>query len=173
MGSSHVRNYDISLKYLIVIEHSANKSTEAMDRISHILWKNGLINANILSEDELGTWALYTFIPYRKNCIEFDHIRMASFTPLNFTKSMNLSFEQVYPKKLKNFNQCPLYAVAPMSVPFVKHCTRNGSISYSGIDVNIVTHISRKLNFRIVYEYVNFHGMIYSNNTISGGIGLV
>lgn len=173
LDSSKIRNYDLSLKYLIIVEHSAKKSTKMLNRITEILWKNGLINSNILSEDELGIWTLYNFIPYQRNCIELDHIRMASFTPLNFTKSMSLSMEQMYPEKFKNFNQCPLYAVAPQSVPFVKHCIINGSINYSGIDVNIVTQISRKLNFRIIYEYVNYHGMIFKNSTITGGIGLV
>lgn len=173
LDSSRLRNYDLSLKYLTVIEHSAKKSNKMLERITEILWKNGLISSHILSEDELGIWTLYTFIPYQTNCIEIAHFRMASFTPLNFTRSMNLSMEQMYPGKLKNFNQCPLYAVAPMSLPFVKHCSINGSINYSGIDVNIVTQISRKLNFRIIFEYVNFHGMILSNSTITGGIGLV
>lgn len=170
---SFLGDHILSQKYLIVIEHSVKKSNKMLDQITEILWKNGLISSHILSEDELGIWTLYTFIPYQRNCFELDQIRLASFTPLNFTKSMNLSLEQMYPEKMKNLNQCPLYALAPQSLPFVKHKIINGSIHYSGIDIEIVTQISRKLNFRAVYNYSDYHGSILANGTITGGLNLV
>lgn len=173
LNKSNLQDYHLSLKYLIFIEHSAKKSVEKLDRVIKILWENGLINSHVLNEDEFNIWTLNTFIPFQRSCAELQHIQIASFSPLNFTKNTNLSLKQLNPEKLKNFNQCPLLVAAPKANPFVRYNTVNGSIQYSGLDINIITHISQKLNFRIVYKPSGDHGLILRNGTVTGSAGLV
>lgn len=170
---SKLREYHLSLKYLIVIDHTENTTIEMLTRIFKVLWANGLTNAHVLTQNEFGTWSLDTFFPYRSDCTELDHVRIASFTPMNFTRNINLSMNQLYPEKLKNFNRCPLFVAATRSSVYVIHNTLNGIDQYSGIDINIIEQISKTLNFRIVYKPTDKHGDVFDNGTLTGSIKLV
>lgn len=163
----------MSLKYLIVIDHTESATVETLTRIFKVLWANGLINAHVLTPNEFGIWSLDTFFPYRSDCTELDHIRIASFTPMNFTKNINLSMKKLYPKKLKNFNRCPLFVAATKSSVYVIRNTENGIDQYSGIDINIMDQIAKTLNFRIVYKPTDKHGDVFENGTLTGSIKLV
>lgn len=163
----------MSLKYLIVIDPTANPTNETLTRIFKVLWTNGLINAHVLTANEFGSWSLDTFFPYRSDCAELDHARIASFTPTNFTENINLSMKQLYPKKLKNFNRCPIFVAATHSSVYVIRNTTNGIDRYRGIDINIIEQIAKTLNFRIVYKPTDRHGDVFENGTLTGSIKLV
>lgn len=162
----------MSLKYLIIL-HSAKKTPEQSNDILELLWKNGFIDSHILSEDAFNIWTLDSFMPYRRNCFELERTRFASFTPSNFTSRMNLTTEQLYPEKFINLNKCALYVAAAAENPFLKYSIVNGSTTFSGIDIEIITQISQKLNFRIVYNNSYRHGTIFTNGTVTGSLGLV
>lgn len=144
-----------------------------LTHIFSILWENGLINADVLSQDEFDVWSLYTFIPYQRDCTKLDRHRIASFPTLNFTKTTNFSMKQLYPDKLKNFNQCKLFIAAVPSGFYVQHSTANEIDHYSGIDINIIKQISKTLNFQIVYKHIDQHGEVLENGTLTGSMSLV
>lgn len=173
MIDSKLREYHLSLKYLIVVDQSANHTTEILTRIFDVLWKNGLVNAHVLTQNEHDVWSLLTFVPYRSDCTKLDHIRVTTFTPLNFTTDINSSMKIFYPEKLKNFNQCPLIVAATQSSVYVIRTTSNDIDQYKGIDINIITQIAKKLNFRIVYKRTEKHGDIFDNGTLTGSTQLV
>lgn len=169
-----MREYHSTLKYLIVVDYeSANKTTETLTSIFSILWENGLIDADVLSQDEFDVWSLDTFLPYQMDCAKLDHHRIASFSAFNFTKNMNLSLQQLYPVKLRNFNQCALRVGAIPSDFHVVRNISNGTHIYSGIDINIIKEISAKLNFQIIYECTDLHGEVFENGTLTGSIKMV
>lgn len=149
------------------------QTTEVMTRIFEILWKNGLINVHVLAQNEIDMWSLDTFFPYRNDCHKLDHVRVATFTPMNFTNNTNLSMKVLYPEKLKNFNQCPLFVAATQSAVYVTRNTFNGIDQYWGIDINIIKQIAKRLNFQIIYKRTEKHGDIFNNGTLTGSIELV
>lgn len=163
----------MSLKYLIIVDHSTNQTSETLTRIFEILWKNGLINVHVLIQNELDTWSLVTFSPYRSNCTKLDHIRVATFTQMNFTEHINVSIKNLYPEKLKNFNKCSLFVAATQSSVFVMRNTLNGIDQYSGIDIDIIKQIGKTLNFGIEYKRTDKHGELFDNGTLTGSIQLV
>lgn len=144
-----------------------------LTRIFKVLWANGLINAHVLFPNEFGIWSLDAYFPYRIDCIELDHVRISSFTLMNFTETINLSMKQLYPAKLRNFNRCPLFIAPTTSAVYVIRNTTNGIDQYSGIDINIIEQIAKTLNFQIVYKRTEKHGDVFENGTMTGSIKMV
>lgn len=163
----------MSLKYLIVFDYSTNQTTETLTRIFEILWKNGLINVHVLIQNEFDIWSLVTFFPYRSDCTKLDHIRVATFTPMNFTEHINISIKNLYPEKLKNFNNCSIFVAPTESAVFVMRDTSNGIDEYRGVDIDIIKQIGKTLNFGIEYKRTDKHGDFFDNGTLTGSIQLV
>lgn len=164
---------------MIVVNENVKNVTEALNVIFNILWKNGLIDSHVLTMDETiaGAWTLYTFKPYQSDCFTLTHIKIAKFTQFNFTDNMTHSIDELYPPKLKNFFNCPLYYAVSMAAPFT--IFRNASdINHSleGIDIEIMDGIAKLLKISVVhthYSYGTGHGVIFENGTASGNMGLV
>lgn len=166
----------MSQKFLIVINEYAQNITEALNKIFSILWANGLIDSHILTVDEMNanSWTLYTFLAYQSDCFSLTQIKIATFTQLNKTVNMTLSMNELYPLKLKDFFNCPLYYGPSLLSPFV--IFRNVSDLIEGIDVSIVSEIARLLKLNTVYRHSHCgtgHGTVFENGTISGNLGLV
>lgn len=151
--------------------------TQHLDEVFQILWKNGLIDSHVLIQVEKKSWALYTFLPYQSDCFALTHLKLITFTPFNISGAMTLSFQSLYPQKLKNFHKCPLYVATTIANPFIIfHNTSNGMDRFEGIDVLIIEQISRVLNFTIVYKLPASYlkrGTILKNGTAVGAFGLV
>lgn len=174
MNETSVQEIHLSQRFLIVIEHAVRNTTRTLNDIFAILWRNSLINVHILSQTETDHWTLDTFMPYQGDCFTLDHLRIASFTSFNFTENLTLSMEQLYPEKLKDFNQCPLFIAPSLVDPFVIFRNTSGRRSQlTGIDVCIVSQISKTLNFRMVYSSPASHGLIFENLTVTGNLNLV
>lgn len=160
---------------MIVSTAKGKNAKHTLYRISEVLWKNGLLNSHILIEEN-GNWLLYTFMPFQKDCVSVDNVKMEIFTPLNYTQNMMMTVENLYPKKLTNFHQCPLFAGVSYLPPFafIKNDS-NGNAVYRGIDIDIVTQISKELNFAIVFNAsVGIgRGVFYPNGTTTGNYDLV
>lgn len=141
------------------------------------MWANRLVDSYVLCQDDIDTWSFYTFMPYQDDCYKLSHWKVASFTPLNYTNNMNLSYGEVFPQKLKSFNNCPLYVATSLSDPLTLfQNTSDESNQYSGIDIEILKQISKTLNFAIKYKMSNEgsgHGFIFRNGTATGNVDLV
>lgn len=141
------------------------------------MWRNGLINSHILMQDGIHLWSLYAFMPFQKDCFALSHFRIATFSSYNFTINMTVPMELLYPKKLQNFNKCPLYAAVSIIDPLtIIHNSSDGKIEFHGIDIAIINQISKALNFDIIYERSMDgagHGIIFPNGTVTGNMQLV
>ncbi|XP_031623062.1 uncharacterized protein LOC116340616 [Contarinia nasturtii] len=100
---------------------------------------------------------------------------MMTFTSLNYTINMKIPIEELYPRKLNTFNKCPIYVAPAITDPFINRCNTFGKNTfYQGIDIEIITQISKKLNFAIEYKQDSTnHGRILSNGTVTGTMNSV
>lgn len=174
-----VKDFHSNQRFLIVVNENIRNTTEALDRIFGVLWGSGLIHSHVLTLDDANpdAWSLYTFMPYQSDCFTLTHIKMATFTQFNSSDNMTLSVDEIYPSKLKDFNNCPLYYAPSVVAPFV--ILRNTPAcpnQYEGIDISIISEFARILKLSIVYKYSKFgtgHGLVFDNGTASGNLGLV
>lgn len=177
MNESIMREFHLTQKYLVVYTETVKLAFEVLDVIFGTLWKHGLINSHILSQDENKVWSLYAFMPYQINCHTLSYHKQATFTALNSTKSMTLSYTKLYPEKLKNLQKCPLFIAASIIEPFViRQTLPSGAIVFDGIEILIVEQISKLLNFTMVHKRSSIgtgHGLLFENGTATGNLGLV
>lgn len=162
---------------IIITDEIWENNTNSLNSIYEVLWENGLITSQVLSRVTAELWSLSTFIPYQSDCFELSELKITSFTSLNYTENMNVSMMQLFPRKLNDFNQCPLHIAVSTVDPLVfAYNTSDGKIQYKGIDINIITQISKMLNFNIIFIRTtdgNNNGVVYSNGTVTGNMKLV
>lgn len=177
LNEGTIEEYHQFDKLLIVITDGVQGSwTSALDHTFQILWENGLINSNVLISGNLQSWSLFTSMPYHIDCSILSYRKLMTLTRSNLTE-MSLSTKQLYPEKLKNFNQCPLNIAASLSEPFVFLRRNSGPNSDpEGIEIEIMTQITKLLNFSVVFENTTDgtnHGFMYSNGIVTGNMELV
>lgn len=162
---------------IIVTDEIWENSTNSLNDIYEVLWENGLITSQVLSRVTAESWSLSTFMPYQNDCFELIELKIASFTLLNYTENMNVSMTQLFPRKLKHFNQCPLHiAVSTVDPLVVAYNTSDGKNQYKGIDIDIITQISKMLNFNIKFMQTTDgtnNGVAFPNGTVTGNLKLV
>lgn len=177
MNEMTVKEVHLSQKFLIVITEMAQNFPKILNDAFELLWRNNLMDSHVLIQEKLNIWSLFTFIPYRRDCYSLEYLRISTFTSSNFTDQMTASMEELYPEKLKDLNQCPLYVATSLIDPFViPHNGSDGETQFSGIDIDIITEISKALNFKIVYKQsiiYTGHGVIFENGTATENLALV
>lgn len=180
---SHIVNdnsvYDVHLNqyFLIVVTHHVRNVLESVNAIFDLFWRNGLLASHVLIQAQPYVWSMYAYVPYQRDCFTLDPVIVAIFTPHNFTNNMNATIDELFPMRLNNFRNCPLYIAPSFLKPFLY--MENNSIGmpeYKGIDINILDHISKALNFSIIYKRESSssgHGSLLPNGSITDHMGLV
>lgn len=171
--------YEVHLAqyFLIVVAHFVENTSETLTAIFALLWKNGLLGSHVLIQEQPYFWSMYTFMPYQRDCFTLEPVKVASFTPHNFTNNITASIDELFPEKLNNFRKCPLYIAPSFLKPylFVQNDS-NGRPQYRGIDINILDHVSKALNFVIIYKRTSNssgHGSQLPDGTLTDNIALV
>lgn len=134
------------------------------------------MNSHVLIQDDHKMWYLYTFLPFQNGCSTLTALRLATFTSSNATQKLSLSMNELYPRKLKNFNKCPIYIAASNSAPFVIfYNTSDGRGRFEGIDPLICQQIAKIHNFTIVYKGISDKSDlgVYENGTGFGHLYMV
>lgn len=150
-----------------------------LDAIFKLLWENSLLDSHVLIHEQPYFWSMFTFMPYQRDCFSLDPVKLAAFSPSNFTNKMNVSLKELYPEKLGNFRKCQLYIAPSLLKPYTyMQNDSHGKPQYKGIDINILEHVSKALNFEIVYKRSCSnaragHGHIFANGTMTENIALV
>lgn len=163
--------------FLIVVAPVVKNIAETLNAIFELLWKNGLLYSHVLIQEQPQFWSMFTFMPFQRDCFTLAPVKVASFTPLNFTKNMNASVRELFPQKLNNFRKCPLYVAPSFLKPylFVQNDS-DGRPHYRGIDINILNHVAKALNFDIIYKRASNssgHGSQLPDGTLTDNIALV
>lgn len=140
---------------MIVFIGNVNDTGKTLNDIFRLLWINGLIDSHVLIQDESKIWTLYAFMPFQNDCFTPSAINIASFTPFNYTENIAFSIDKLYPKKMKNFYNCPLVAAISSNKPFVIIHNVSDLTNLEGIDIAIINEISKRLNMTIIYKYAD------------------
>lgn len=167
--------------FLVVVTNNVQNIAQTLDVIFALLWKNSLLDSHVLIQEQPYYWSMFTFMPYQRDCFSLDPVKVATFTPSNFTNNMNVSLRELYPEKLGNFRNCQLYIAPSLLKPYTyMQNDSHGNPQYKGIDINILEHVSKALNFEIVYKRSPNcsnsragHGHIFANGTMTENIALV
>lgn len=177
LNYSTVRGFHLSQKFLLIITGNVKNATKTLDQTYAVLWKNGLVNSQVLIEDDTKSWSFFTFMPYQTDCYILSHRKIESFTLFNYTTNMSVLTDELFPKKLNNFNNCPLYYAPSFVAPFaILHNVSDENIHVEGIDIFIIQEIAKLLRFSIVYKIDlqgTGHGMVFDNGTVTGNLGVV
>ncbi|CAO1398973.1 unnamed protein product [Diamesa hyperborea] len=157
--------------YFLIVLQDGND--EEIQTIFELLWKKFIYNVNVVMEMNNGVVNLMTFIP-------FNQVSCGNTTPVlinQFNKSTgNWNSEEFFPKKQKNFFQCPIRIVAFESVPLVLvKYTTNQSYELSGLEVEIIQKMSDIFNFSIDYHLTSKgnYGEVFVNGSSIGSMKMV
>ena len=172
--------YEIHLThyFLIVVICKVQSTSKTLDEMFVLLWDNSLLNAHVLIQEQPDIWSMYTFMPYQRDCYSLDPLKVATFTPQNFSKNINASLQELYPEKLDDFHNCSVNVAIALLEPFTY--IRNdpdGTPQFRGIDTAILRHVARARNFSLIFKRSSTnssgHGSISLNGTLTGNIALV
>lgn len=145
--------------YLIVLISGRVSKVQDMFRL---LWKSQVYNVVVLYEAGNNTIPIKTFIPFSPgNCNDVTPTLIDEFRNGKFVKGENL-----FPKKLKNLNNCTLrVSISNTTQPFVVF--NNGSSALTGGDISLLNALAESLSFSIDYV-VATQGYLYENGSSEG-----
>lgn len=170
-----MQTFHLFQHFLIILTQSMQNISESLNEIFGILMELGLLDVNILIKDEsLNLWSLHFYQPYNKNCNSFEIFKIDGFSSENYTNQLDMSINDLFPRKHFTFCKCSLYISTFSFEPFVIILeASNGSITYDGIDIIIVNEISKTLNLIPTFKQQHTRGMIFKNGSSTGALKMV
>lgn len=163
--------------YAFMITNDQLNSIEMVENILRDCWHLSILNVIVLvHQANFGTSSieLYTFYPYTiQNC------DTVIATKINVFPSDSLQFtnKTIFPRKVNNFNGCPLTVVVTQLRPLMYFTKlENNSYHPDGIDGALIKALSMKLNFKLIAMPPSDNaerGVIYPNGTMTGAAKMV
>lgn len=150
--------------YLIVL--TGGKIPE-FEQIFKLLWSLQIYNVNIIYEEAMQGVSVTSFIPFSsKICGNTKPVQVDKFHDGKFVNSV----ENLFPDKMKNLHNCPIrVSTSNGSRPAVfAELSPNGTYELSGRDINLVSTLSKYLNFKIEFTFVGHQGFLYENGSAYG-----
>lgn len=150
--------------YLIVL---VDGEIEGLGEIFRLLWKIQIYNVIVIYQNDNFNVQLKTFMPFNSmKCNDTEPILHNEFHHGRFVNGV----ENVYPNKMRNLHRCKVrVAVCNETQPyvFVKPLA-NHTNSFKGRDISVISALSTRLNFNIVYTFIGLEGTFYSNESSTG-----
>ena len=164
--------YDVTGLYLIVHTSPIQSYQEQLHEYIRRLRLARVFNAHVVFPVANST-DLHITISKSTSCENFrlEALPLSSSRGFNYDRLNYTIFNT-----LRNFNQCPLSVAVVETEPFVIVNRSTPVWSVTGIDVDILNMLSKRLNFRykLVFPPENeSRGLIYPNGTVTGAMGLV
>ncbi|KAJ8718054.1 hypothetical protein PYW07_005984 [Mythimna separata] len=133
-------------KYLIII----NSDCKKLNHIISILWSYYVIDVVIITKDDKSKVAMYTFYPYK------NHLNCQNTEPvlINYWKP-DMSFYDMYPNKMSNMHECPLYI------------STNKIYSQGGTDRKTPLQLIKRAIVRLLRDIMNFTPIVSARDYIS------
>lgn len=170
--------FDFYGYFLIILITDHTDNNQLLHNIFDDFWSKSILNVNILTPNDTRDLVLYTYTPFAdsRDCTSIRTIA------INLFRSDSSAFTEKlynkYPRKTLNMNQCWVTVACFESIPFtfVKRSNVSGELELTGADGPILNELSKRLNFKlkvIAAEDNGGRGIIFSNGTITGVMGLV
>lgn len=161
--------------YLAIVTSFNNDAVEFINGLFEASFEKPILNIDfLLPHQNQSTWLLTTFMPFLKSCNSLQRHDIALLSERNY--SLHGPIDLVYPKKLKDFRQCPVTVAIFDTPPFLIVRSDENGYTYDGIDTRILAHLAKKFNFKLIYRMPRDNqdrGTIYSNGTVTGCIKMV
>lgn len=142
-----------------------------MQKIFEYCWTNYLINCVIQIQKADGRLLLYSYFPFTdKHCSKVETVLVNEYN------GTSLIYEDIFPKKLKNFFGCPLRAALSHIPPYVHLSKNENNASYvsGGFEGKLLLELSRKLNFSLdVVTSVTNSTSKMTNDSMSAALKMV
>lgn len=178
LGNMTNIDYNNHEYYLIVISGNTTNDSD-MDSMFELLWQYFIYNVNILVHDHRraqgyhSSMKIFTFFPFsaERKCHDTKSVKINEF------KDNKWSSDLAYPPKLESFYNCQVKAVCQeFGVTGIRTVHQNGSVSLSGIDVEILRSVTKALNIELdlqMQEYKEARGQIFNNGTSTGAFNQI
>lgn len=176
LNKSTVHPFHLFQQFLIVVTKTTLDFLQTSRDLFGIVFNLGLLDVNILIEGELTTWFLYFYMPFSNDCNSFQVQKIETFSPENYTKQLNATFNSLFPPKSFTFPNCPLLVATFSMEPFVILHNFDDDIVYDGLEVKIVNQISKTL--KLFPKYVQApdnkgRGTLSKNGSATGAMKMV
>lgn len=133
-------------KFLIIM----NSNRKKLDHIIGILWSYYVTDVIIIIKDKKSKVAMYTYYPYKNhlNCQNTEPVLIKNWKP-------GMSFYDMYPDKMSNMHECPLYI------------STNKIYHHGGTEKKIALQIIKKAIVRLLRDIMNFTPIVTARDYIS------
>lgn len=166
------RNAPYYVVVLTNLKSTKNETESELDRIFHCAFRMHMTNFHILIYDwPESTWSILTYLPFKDDCKTLTHHIVETFNMDNYTTTMKMSFDELYPPKLRKLNGCKIRVAAVEVEPYVINYY-NGS-ALDGIDVRIVKGIANAMNFEPEFILVKDRGVVLENGSSTDAMKMV
>lgn len=158
---------------LAVITNRLNESENTLQKMYELAWKYGLLDFNVLIPNDTNSqWKLLTYLPFQSDCIALEPKHISTFTYDNYTRDLNVTFNQLYPPKNRKFNKCPITVATYHVEPYVRvHVVKGRSQPvFDGIEVTMINNIAAAINLTVIYKDAESRGDVYDNGTLTGSV---
>lgn len=168
--SSHQRSFNVNGFYIVLFTNKSVAVNQSL--VLELLWKKSFYNVGILTPSADGSVKLTTFFPFQENkCRKADPTQINTFVEDSWTN------QEFFPKKLKNFHNCPIKVGSPPNfLSFIEVKSANGSVDYVGSDAEILRLLADTMNFEMSVNYSstpNEWGLVFENGSAVGVIDQV
>lgn len=140
---------------------------EDLEKIFKILWKVGIINVNIIFENLKGEILVATFLPFKaQNCNDTTPLIINEFKNGKFVKGIKVFISP----KLENLQNCPIrVATSLLNKPYIiSSRLSNGSYELKGVDIKLLSTLSKLLNFKPNFTHISKISYIFNNGSSHG-----
>lgn len=159
------KNSDGVEYYFIFLQISDEFAAKEMKKIFKYCFENYWLHCNVMVQNKKGEVLIYTYFPFKdQQCFQTQPQLINEFKNGRFINSV------IFPDKLKNLHCCPLKVTTWIVPPFVINKAskllfdKPTSSHLSGFEMNILTAISRVMNFTLNINVISID-TYYKNQT--------
>lgn len=140
---------------------------DGFEEIFKLLWSKQIFNVIVMFEIDFNSTSVMTFMP-------FSNGTCSNTTPIQINEFRDGSFEtnnvDMFPEKMRDLNKCQVrVSVSNSTEPFIfAKMLPNGTRTFSGRDISLITALAESLNFKLNYSYVGELGYLHENGSASG-----
>jgi hypothetical protein len=150
--------------YLLVL---VNGEIPEIQKIFSLMWKKQIFNVDVVFKDQSNEVYVKTFMPFNeKKCNDTTPMTIRNYQQGKFKQNVT----NIFPKKVKNMYRCYIrtsFSTSDEPFWFVKNHD-NGSQILGGESFEIISTLSKVLNFRVNFTYTGKDGFLLENGTAEG-----
>lgn len=142
-----------------------------IDEMFSTFWKKGIFNVIVMYDAEKIVKVL-TFFPFTGSmCNNTKPTEINEYRNGRFVNPIGTMF----PDKFKNLKQCQLtISTYEDDLSVMRIRKPDGTLKLSGFDIELLNELSKLLNFRPVFKFIDGkmpYGLIFDNGTVTGALG--